>query len=409
MSTIADLEQQLTSPSLFDDPYPVYAHLREEHPAYWSDAWGAWLLTRYADVHGALRDPASFVSNGRVEMTLDALPAELRARVSPLYDHFGTAMIHSDPPQHTRLRGLIRHAFTPRVIAALEPRVSELVAQLLDEVQDDDEFDLVSALAFVLPVTVIAELLGADPADRDRFKAWSDEIIAFQGVGSGVDPALVEPSQDSLLDMKDYLRTLLRQRAATPRDDFMTELVNAEEGGRRLTEEELLSTCVTVLIAGHETTTSLISNAVYTLLRHEGASERLRREPTLIEPALEEVLRFESPKQRDPRLLARDVELHGQTLRAGELAILLLGAANRDPRQFDEPDVFVLDRSPNRHIAFGFGIHFCLGSPLARLEGRIAISELLRRRPGLELVTERPFWERRNLFRIPRELVVRGR
>jgi hypothetical protein len=408
MSTIADLEQQLASPLLFDDPYPVYAHLREAHPAYWSDAWGAWLLTRYADVHGALRDPANFVSNGRVEMTLDALEPALRAQVSPLYDHFGTAMIHSDPPQHTRLRGLIRHAFTPRVINALEPRVSELVAQLLDNVQGRDEFDLVSELAFVLPVTVIAELLGADPADRDRFKEWSDEIIAFQGVGAGIDPALVLPSQDSLVDMKDYLRTLLKQRAVSPKDDFMTELVNAEENGKRLSEEELLSTCVTILIAGHETTTSLITNSVYTLLRHEGAADRLRAEPALVDTAIDEVLRFESPKQRDPRLLAHDVELHGQTMRAGEMVILLLGAANRDPRQFEDPDSFILDRSPNRHIAFGFGIHFCLGSPLARLEGRIAVGELLRRRPELELVTENPFWERRNLFRIPRELVVRG-
>ena len=272
--------------------------------------------------------------------------------------------------------------------------------------QDVDEFDVVPELAFPLPVTVIAELLGADPADRDRFKAWSDEIIAFQGVAA-LDESLVESSQASLLDMKDYLRSLLAERRQKPRDDFMTELVSAEEDGQRLSEDELLSTCVTLLIAGHETTTSLISNAVYSLLRHEGAADRLRREPELIEPAIEEVLRYESPKQRDFRLLANDVELHGQTLRKGQLAIQLLGSANRDPRQFDDPDSFILDRKPNRHIAFGFGIHFCLGSPLARLEARIAVSELLRRQPNLSLATEDVHWERRNLFRVPHALRVR--
>jgi cytochrome P450 len=408
MSMTADLEQQLASPLLFDDPYPVYAQLREARPAYWSDAWGAWLITRYADVHASLRDPRRFISNGRIETSLDGLPGDVRARVQPLYDHFGTAMIHSDPPQHTRLRSLIRHAFTPRVIAALEPRVQEIVDGLLDDVQEAPEFDLVSRLAFLLPVTVIAELLGADPADRDRFKVWSDEIVAFQGVAA-LDPALVEVSQAALLDMKDYLRSLLARRRDDPRDDFTSLLVTAEEDGVRLTEEEMLSTCVTLLIAGHETTTSLIANAVNTLLRLDGVAERLRREPALLEPALEEVLRYESPKQRDPRLLAEDVELHGETLRAGQMAILLLGSANRDARQFDDPETFVIDRAPNRHIAFGFGIHFCLGAPLARLEGRIAIGDLLRRQPRLALAPREIPWERRNLFRIPRELWVTTR
>jgi pimeloyl-[acyl-carrier protein] synthase len=384
MSTTADLEQQLASPLLFDDPYPVYAQLREARPAYWSDAWGAWLITRYADVHANLRDPRRFISNGRIETSLDGLPRDVRARVQPLYDHFGTAMIHSDPPQHTRLRSLIRHAFTPRVIAALEPRVQEIVDGLLDDVQVAPEFDLVSRLAFLLPVTVIAELLGADPADRDRFKVWSDEIVAFQGVAA-LDPALVEVSQAALLDMKDYLRSLLARRRDDPRDDFPSQLVTAEEDGVRLTEEEMLSTCVTLLIAGHETTTSLIANAVNTLLRLDGVAERLRREPALLEPALEEVLRYESPKQRDPRLLAEDVELHGETLRAGQMAILLLGSANRDARQFDDPETFVIDRAPNRHIAFGFGIHFCLGAPLARLESRIAAVRLAERLPDIRL------------------------
>jgi cytochrome P450 len=403
---VGNIERMLASPELFQDPYPTYAELREHHPIYFSETWGAWIATRYDDIHGMLRDPERFSSRGRFGASLDALPAEVRRRIDPLYHHFTSGLIHSDPPNHTRLRALVRHAFTPRMIEQLRPRIEALVNELLDGVVAAGEFEVVRDLAFPLPAIVIAEMLGADADDRDRFKHWSDEAVGFQGVAN-VDADLVERSQAALLDMKDYLRSLIKLRRQAPKDDVLTTLALAEEDGERLTEEELVATGVTLLIAGHETTTSLIGNAMYTFLTQDGVVEQLTDDPALVEPAVEEVLRYETPKQRDFRLLTTEVELHGETMEAGQLVIQLLGAANRDPREFDDPDSFVLDRQPNRHIAFGFGIHFCLGSPLARLEARAALSAVLRRTRKLELASDGVHWEEKNLFRTPAAVPVR--
>jgi pimeloyl-[acyl-carrier protein] synthase len=401
-SAVSEIERALGSPDLFEDPYPVYRELRESFPVYRSEVWDTWVLTRYEDVHATLRDPARFASSGRIEATLDLMPDDPRTRFTPLYDHFAAGMIHSDPPDHTRVRALARHAFTPRMIEKLVPRVESLVTELLDDLVGSGPFDLVREFAMPLPATVIAEMLGADPADRHRFVEWSDDAVAFQGVAR-VDPHLVQRAQDGILELKEYLGHLKRKRLSDPRDDVMSALAAAEEDGERLTEDEVTGTAVTLLIAGHETTTSLISNAIATLLSVDGRADRLRAEPELLDTTIEEVLRFESPKQRDFRRLTEDVELRGQTMRAGEIVIQLLGSANRDSAQFDEPDSFVMDRRPNRHIAFGYGIHFCLGAPLARLEGRVAIRELLRRLPRMALTGPVP-WAEKNLFRVPSSL-----
>ena len=394
----ADLDRLLTTPAFFQDPYPVYAALRGRDPVHWSEANGGWMLTRFDDVLATIKDTEHFSSRGRLTAVLDRVPADARPRLKPLENHFSVGLISSDPPDHGRLRGLVNKAFTPRVVERLRPRVQALVDGFLDAVQDRGEMDVVRDLAYPLPATVIAELLGAPPADRDRFKAWTAGIMAFQGTGRAR-PEVVEESQRHLLEMRAFLADLAARRRREPREDLMSGLVAAEAAGDKLTEAELLTTCVTLLTAGHETTTSLIGSGLYTLLRHPDQLALLRERPDLMPSAVEEMLRYESPLQRNPRRIAVDVELRGRQLRTGDYVMQVLGSANRDPAQFPDPDRFDIARQPNRHVAFGFGVHFCLGAPLARLEAPIAVGTVLRRMPNLRLATEAVEWHRHGLLR----------
>ena len=404
-TTFADPNDHLTTAAFYTDPYPLYDQLRAEQPVYWSDAVGAWLLTRYDDVTTTLRDPRRFSSRGRFLAVLDRVPADTRARVRSLEDHFTVGLISSDPPDHTRLRGLINRAFTPRRIEGLRPRVQALVDELLGTIEAHGEMDVFHDLAYPLPATVIAELLGAPAADRDRFKVWSNGILAFQGTGRTT-PDTLDRAQHDLLEMRAFLGELLERRRREPADDLLSAMVAAEAEGDKLSAAELLTTCVTLLTAGHETTTNLIANGLYTLLRHPEQLQQLRADPGLMATAVEEMLRYESPLQRNPRRLAEDVELHGQRLRRGDFVLQVLGAANRDPAQFPDPDRFNITRRPNRHVAFGMGIHFCLGAPLARLEAPIAIGTVLRRLPRLGLADGDIRWQEHGLLRALQSLPV---
>jgi pimeloyl-[acyl-carrier protein] synthase len=400
-----ELDEQLVSPAFYQDPYPIYDRLRAEAPVAWSEALGAWVLTRYEHVQATLQDPGRFSSQGRLSAALERFPDSLRAKFKPLEDHFGIGLIGSDPPDHTRLRALINKAFIPRIIEQMRPRLHALVDQLLDAVEARGEMDLVRDLAYPLPATVIAELLGAPPSERENFKRWSDGILAFQG--SGVASAeLIEHSQRHLLEMRSFLAELIAERRRQPRDDLLSRLVEAEMEGDRLSAPELLTVCVTLLTAGHETTTTLIANGTYTLLRHPEQMVQLRRNPQLMPSAIEEMLRFESPLQRNPRRAGQDLDLGGQRLRRNDYVLPLVGAANRDPKVFPEPHRFDITRQPNRHLAFGLGIHFCVGAPLARLEGLIALNTILHRLLGLRLKTASVEWEPHTLFRKLRALPV---
>jgi pimeloyl-[acyl-carrier protein] synthase len=398
VTTLDDLDRQLATTSFAADPYPTYHRLRDDDPVHWSETVGAWLLTRYDDVSTTLRDPHHFSSRGRFSAVLEGLTADERAAVGPLEDHFTVGLLGSDPPDHTRLRGLVNRAFTPRVVEGLRPRVQHIVDDLLDAAGPRGEVDLVRDVAYPLPATVIAELLGAPPEAQDDFKEWSDGILAFQGTGRAT-PELLARSQRDLLAMRAFLTKLLAERRKNPREDLLSRLVAAETDDQKLSEAELLTTCVTLLTAGHETTTNLLANGLLTLLRHPDQCQRLRDEPDLMPLAVEEMLRFESPLQRNPRRVAADIELRGKPLRQGEFVFQVLGAANRDPEQFTDPDRFDITRQPNRHLAFGYGIHFCLGAPLARLEASIAIGTLLRRFPDLRLRGDAVSWERHGLLR----------
>jgi cytochrome P450 len=368
------------------DPYPVYRRLREEDPVHRSPL-GIWILSRYADIEPRLRDPR-FSNDVR---KASSTPLATMANVDERLERRSKVMLFVDPPDHTRLRGLVNKAFTPRRVEALRARVRELVDEHLDRVEDRSEMDLIADLAYPIPVIVIAEMLGVPPEDREVFHHWSTNLAR------SLDPLLpadlievVERSTDAFTE---YFLKLIGERRVAPGGDLVSALVQAEQEGDRLSEEELVSTCILLLIAGHETTMNLIGNGMLALLRHPDQLEMLRSDPTLVPNAIEELLRYDGTVQMTGRTALDDVEIDGHEIKAGDICILLLGSANRDPDRFDDPERVNVTRSDIKHLAFGGGAHYCLGAPLARVEAHIALTEMLRRLPrSLRLATDQPEW-----------------
>ena len=374
------LTSRWLSPEFFANPYPFYQDLRLEDPVHWSDKLGSWVLTRHEDVNWALRNHQRLINSGRIASLLDQLPQQDRERMQPLYCHFSLGLIHTDPPDHTRLRVLVNKAFTQGAVESMRSRIQAIVNELLDAVQESGRMDVIRDFAYPLPAIVICDILGLLPEDREQFKRWSDEIIGL----TATNPLTVEAAeraQQGLLELRDYFGRLVVDRRQNPRSDMLSLLVEAEEQGDKLSQAELLSTSVTLLVAGHETTTHLIGNGLLALLRHPHQFQRLRDNPTLMAGAIEEFLRYDSPLQRQLRKAAIDLKLGGKQIREGDLVSVMLGSANHDPAEFREADRLDITRTPNHHVAFGSGVHFCLGAPLARLEGSIAFSTLLSRFP----------------------------
>ena len=357
--------------------------MRAADPVYRERRFG-WVLTRYDDIAWALRAPHLSahrpLPDEPVPQPLAAIADEVRAlrRLQSLW------MLYSDPPQHTRLRALVGAAFTPRVVDGMRTRIQAIVDGLIDAVEPTGQMDVIADLAYPLPTTVIADLLGLPTADRARFKQWSDDIAAgfFLIVGRET-AAAVRRAYESQNALATYFRELVAERRAHPRDDLLSALVAAEADGAMLGEDELLATCVLLLFAGHETTTNLIGNGVLALLEHADQFERLRQERALLGSAVEEFLRYDGPVQATARRATVGFELHGTRVDPGDYLLLVLGAANHDPAQFAEPDRLDLGRADNRHLAFSLGPHFCLGAALARLEAYVAFETLLRRLPRL--------------------------
>jgi cytochrome P450 len=403
----AELDALLAAPDLIDDPYPTYKRLREEAPVFWSDTFNGWVITRYDDVVKTFMDAARFRNGGRFEPVFDALPAELHDEFAAMRNHFQHGVISADPPAHTRLRTLLHKAFTPRAVNAMREVAQRLVDARLDAVAPNGEMDVLRDLANPLPVAVIAQMMGVPAGDAGLLKGWSDDTMRFQAGGRAT-PDVMRISKRALFEFRAYLQALFAQRRAEPRDDLITALVMAEEHGDRLSEEELLATCVTLLVAGHETTTNLITNGLLALLNHPDQLAMLRASPGLMATAIEECLRYDTSLQRNRRIVADDFEFGGQPMRKGQFVMQVIGAANRDPEVFAEPDCFDITRAPNPHIAFGRGIHFCLGAPLARIEAPIAINALIQRFPNLRLATDRLEWRReQGALRSLRALPVR--
>lgn len=391
------LDRHLLSPDFYANPYPIYHRLRDADPVHWSDAWNSWVLTRYDDVTATLRDFSRFSNVGRIDLFLEQLPAEGRGKMRPLKGHFSRAITHLDPPDHTRIRKLLKTVLSTRLVQSMRPRIEALVSQLISEVRGAGRMDVIREFAYPLPAIVLGEMLGIPPEDRDQYKKWSDDIgVGLVGTGrAALDN--VERARQSLFELTDYLRPLVAQRRQQPRNDLISNLIAIEVRGDRLSENELFSTCITLILAGHGTTTNLIGNGLLALLRHPDQLEILRNDPTLIEMAVEELLRYDSPLQRIWRMATEGVEIGGNQIRKGQIVLPTMGAANRDPAEFSEPDRLNIRRPDNPHVALGTGIHLCVGGPLARLQGAIAINALLQRLPSLQLKTEALEWEA-NLF-----------
>lgn len=390
MSTIP-LEMRLTSPSFFQDPHSLLHQIRAEDPVYWSDGWGVWVLTRYQDVVSVLKDHDHYINYGRVTHLIDQLPDDVSEAKAALKFHYETGLAHTDPPQHTRLRGLLNRAFTPRMVAEWRGRIDQVVEDLIHDLKETSSFDLLESFAYPLPATIIAEMLGVPRSDVYLFQGWALAINQLFEKGGRISPESATKAYENLKEMRHYIGKLVEDRRKSPREDIVGNLARIEAEGEKLSLNELVSTIVTFFVAGHDTTTNLIANGMYLMLQSPGTINELRADPDKIKVAVEETLRMEPSVPRMWRIATEDIELDGKEIKAGQMVFPMLSAANRDPAYFPEPDRFSLTRKNMKHVAFGFGVHYCIGAPLARLEGSIALSKLINAFPQLG-IAEEPVW-----------------
>jgi cytochrome P450 len=388
MSSATDLSLlDVLTPEGTADPYPIYERMRNEQPVFWDHRLQSWVLTRYGDVASVAKDTR--LSAARAEKILDWIRSK-DLDSEPVAQCVSRQFIFLDPPDHTRLRGLVLDAFSPRGIAHLEPRIQRVVDGLLDQAAERGEMDVVGDFARRLPAIVIADILGVPPEDRERFQHWCRDYAVLVG-GVGIPAARATRHVMGIRAFSEYLRRLISSRQRESRDDLLQSLMEAEWAGR-LTSDELFANYVLVATGGQLTTAALIASGLYTLLQHPDERASLARDPSLIRPAVEEMLRFESPIQSASRRVVEAMEIGGQRVHAGQFVRLHLGAANRDPAQFDRPQSFDIARHDNRHLSFNLGAHFCLGAALGRLEGHIALSSILERFPRMRLADETPRW-----------------
>ena len=364
-------------------PTETYDQLRSQDPIHFSQLINAWVFTRYEDCDAVLRDDKRFSNDSR---NADQPASDRAANLNE-----ARSILMTDAPDHTRMRSLVSMAFTPRAIAALQPRIEQIVDEHLDEIAarvtaGERHIDMLDAYAVPIPIRVIAELLGVPSEDLPRFKVWSDRVArTLEPTITGPEQAIAEEAN---AELGTYFEGIIEQRRLVPRDDLISRLIEAEDAGDRLSHDELLVTLRLILIAGNETTTNLIGNGLFALLKHPEQLERLRREPELMESAIEEFLRYDSAVQTDGRTALEDIDWHGQTIKKGQQVILLLGGANHDPAQFDRPERLDITRGSKQHLSFGRGIHHCLGAPLARMEGQVAFRRLLQRYETIRLVAD---------------------
>jgi cytochrome P450 len=382
------------------DPYPALAAIRSVQPVFRSAALGGWVVTRHADCKALLKDPR--LSADRMGPFFDHMPPDRRARVEHLEATVTRWAVFLDPPDHTRLRGLMNKAFSPRAIEGLGPLVARRVEALIDAFAGRERIDFIRDFAYPLPATVIADLLGVPLEDVDLLKRWSDDLGAFV-LTARATPDKYERAETAAREMEGYFGDLVAARRARPGDDAASWMIGAADRDARMSSEELVATCVLLLFAGHETTTHLVGNGLWALLTHPEQMACFRdraHDPVFVEGAVEEMLRWDGPSLAQVRVARDRLDWQGATFEPGDRIFLMLAAADRDPAVFAEPDRFDLGRNPNPHLAFGFGIHFCVGAPLARLEARIAFPRLLARLPHMTLAPQTLRWSD--------NLVVRG-
>jgi cytochrome P450 len=388
----APAKKVVFSDEVLQDPYPTYARLHEEGPLHYLDVggkWAVWSVFSHAECSSIAKDPRC--SAKRAQQMLLPLPLSRQSEFSELARMLSLWLIFMDPPEHTRLRKLLNKGFSPSVVDSLRPQVEDIVDRMLKPLERGSEVELMRQFANPLPVRIILEMLGIPQELQDTFVDWSRAIAVFRG---SPDRTLEQAraAQDALLALTDFFRKAVAERRRNKGSDLISLLIDIEEEGEVLTEEELYAQCTALLFAGHETTRNLIGNGMYTLLRHPQQTTELRDNPEMIRSAVEELLRYESPVQFTARVLKEDIEICGQHIPKKWTILCMLGAANRDPKQFEEPNQLNLKRLNNQHLAFGAGPHFCIGSQLARLEAQVALSNLLRRFPEMKLTGPRPEW-----------------
>ena len=402
-------QYDLNSAEFLRNPYPVYELLRTNDPIHWSAENNYWILTRYADIVSLIQN--NHLSSNRIGAHASRMPLAAKEHFRPFFTAVSSWMLMIDPPDHTRLRGLVSKAFTPRVVENMRSLVQRLVDDMLAGVAERGHMDVMADLANPLPATVIAEMLGVPATDQQDFKAWSDDIaMGLSGIDSARTKeelfALYDLAQNSFLALASYFREKVTELRQNPRDNLLSALIQAEERGDRLTEDELFANCVLLMIAGHETTTNLIGNGILALLRNPEQKKALAQNPDLIASAVEELLRYDSPVQKMGRIALNDIHVGGKLLKQGDLVCFSFAAANRDAEQFALPAQLELARKPNRHLAFGHGLHYCVGAALARLEGQIAINAILLRLPEFRLEAEDLEWHRNFTLRGLKSLPV---
>ncbi len=381
MRDVSEFDLTRVPPDYAADPYPWLADLRAQDPVH-RNPDGSYVLTRYDDLVAVYRDPATWSSDKKADF------APKFGRGAPLYEHHTTSVVFTDPPDHTRIRALFQHAFTRRALAALTPRIEALVDAALDRLAAQGRMEVVEEFSFRLPIEVVCDMLGVPAEDRTRIRDWAVAILT--ALEPRLTPAQLQEGNAAVTDFKTYLRDLLAHRrrhpgAAQP-GEVLTVLADAEAEGAKLSETELLHQCIFMLNAGHETSTNMISHGIHEMLRAPDQVARLNADPALIEPMVEEVLRYQAPIQINNRRATADAQVGGVILPAGTTVHLMVAAANRDPAQFPDPDRFDIARRPNRHLSFALGIHVCIGNTLARIEAAAAFSRLFARFPNLQLV-----------------------
>jgi pimeloyl-[acyl-carrier protein] synthase len=381
---------RLMEPEVMASPYGLYRELRETDPVHWDPFLHSWVVTRYADI-------VTVLSRLSADRTLTAQRMEEMglAAMNPIIEVMAQQMLFRDPPYHTRLRTLCAAAFTPARVAVLRAHIQDIADGLINRFAGQGTADIVADVAAPMPAIVTAEMLGVPVRDHQKLKQWSIDFAEILG-NFLHDPDRVARVAASVRDMTEYFRASIRQQETDPHEGLVLSLVQAEENGVRLTEEEIIANCILTMIGGQETATNLIASGLLTLLRHPEQMRMLREDPSLIPLAVEELLRFESPIQHTARVTPEDFTLGGKLIRRGQTVVAVLAAGNRDPERFPNPDVLDLKRGDKGHLAFGWAAHFCFGAPLARLEGQIAFSTLLRRLENLELASEDFVW-RENL------------
>ncbi len=390
------LDYRPDDPSVLADPFPLYRRMQDEDPAHWSPRLKAWVLTRYDDVKRVCLDRE--MSSDRLRPFFAALPGPEAARIADIVRFLSLWMVFRDPPEHTRLRRLTSKVFNLKAMHAMRDNIVMLTDQLLERIGERREFDFIAEFAGPLPALVIMDMLGVPREALSRVKRLSDDMALFIG-SSRTSPEKYAVAEAATHEMAEFFRRLIVERRAQPRADLLSQLVHLEDNGDRLTEDELVASCILLLFAGHETTTNHIANGLLALIRFPDEAQKLRLDATLTAAAVEELLRYDGPSNAQVRIVRVEHEVHGKTFKPGERVFLLLNAANRDPRAYRDPDRVILGRDGPPHLTFGFGTHICLGFPLARLEGQIALPAVLARWRQIELSAEPLEWLNSMVFR----------